>query len=93
MSLDGEQIQNKMMTGAPKEKAGFHFAGDGVWNNMFIWAENIEEATKEWLRTRKLIVSPDSTAGLASSDLPSSTAATAPEAPQSTAANQEEIKE
>jgi len=54
MSLD-QPPANKMMTGAPKEKGGFHFAGDGVWQNMFIWAENIEEATKEWLKTRKLI--------------------------------------
>ena len=45
--------RNKMVTAAPKEKAGFHFSGDGVWHNMYIWAENIEEATNEWLNTRQ----------------------------------------
>ena len=47
--------QNKMMTSAPVEKAGFHFPGDGVWQNVVIWAEHIEEATKEYLATRKLV--------------------------------------
>jgi hypothetical protein len=47
--------KNTMMTSAPKEKAGFHFPGDGVFHNAFIWAENLEEATKEYLRTRTLI--------------------------------------
>jgi hypothetical protein len=45
--------QNKMMTAAPKEKSGFHFAGRGIWHSAYIWAENIEEATKEWVKTRK----------------------------------------
>jgi hypothetical protein len=47
--------KNMMMTSAPKEKAGFHFPGDGVFHNAYIWAVNIEEATKEYLATRKLI--------------------------------------
>jgi hypothetical protein len=46
--------QNKMMT-TPPAKKGFHFSGDGIWHNAHIWAENLEEATKEWLATRKLI--------------------------------------
>lgn len=47
--------KNKMMTSAPTEKAGFHFPGDGIFHNAFIWAVSIEEATKEYLRTRTLI--------------------------------------
>jgi hypothetical protein len=47
--------KNTMMTSAPVEKAGFHFAGDGIFHNAYIWAENLEEATKEWLATRKPI--------------------------------------
>jgi hypothetical protein len=54
-----DNAQNKMMTSAPVEKAGFHFPGDGVFHNAFIWAENIEEATKEYLRTRTLIKATD----------------------------------
>jgi len=50
-----EPRQNKMMTAAPNEKAGFHFPGDGIFHNAFIWALNIEEATMEYLRTRTLI--------------------------------------
>jgi hypothetical protein len=53
--------QNKMMTSAPDEKAAFHFPGDGIWHNVVIWAVNIEEATKEYLATRKLIKTSSST--------------------------------
>lgn len=44
-----------MMTSAPKEKAGFHFPGDGIFHNVVIWAVNLEAATKEYLATRTLI--------------------------------------
>jgi hypothetical protein len=50
-----QPAQNKMMTSAPSEKAGFHFSGDGIWRPAYIWAEHIEAATKEWLKTRKSI--------------------------------------
>jgi hypothetical protein len=42
-----------MMTEAPREKAGFHFPGHNAWENMYIWAHSIEDATKVWLKTRK----------------------------------------
>jgi hypothetical protein len=51
-----ESPQNKMMTGAPAEKAGFHFAGGGVFRNAYIWAKTIEEATAIWLKTRVPLV-------------------------------------
>lgn len=47
-----------MMTSAPAEKSLFHFSGDGVYHNLVIWAHSLEEASKEWLATRKLINSP-----------------------------------
>ena len=53
MSLDAPE-QKKMMT-APPAKKEFHFAGGNIWRNLTILAENIEEATKEWLAKRKLI--------------------------------------
>jgi hypothetical protein len=56
MSLDQPQ-QNKMMTAPPAKKA-FHFSGDGIYHNLSIIAENIEEATKEWLAKRQLINAP-----------------------------------
>lgn len=60
MSLE-QPTNNKMITSAPKQKAGFHFPGDGIWENAYIWAPTIEEATKQWLATRKLISRPQST--------------------------------
>jgi hypothetical protein len=56
--METAPAKNKMMTSAPVEKVGFHFPGDAVYHNAFIWAENIEEATKEYLRTRALINPP-----------------------------------
>ena len=56
MSLDQPQ-QNKMMTAPPAKKA-FHFSGDGIYHNLSILADNIEEATKEWLAKRQLINTP-----------------------------------
>jgi hypothetical protein len=53
MSLDGPP-NDKMMNAAPVKK-GFHFSGDGIWHNLSIEAENIQEATREWLARRRLI--------------------------------------
>jgi hypothetical protein len=59
--METSPAKNKMMTSAPVEKAGFHFPGDGVYHNAFIWAANIEEATNEYLKTRTLINAPSAT--------------------------------
>jgi hypothetical protein len=56
MSLDDQQISNKMMTGAP-EKKEFHFAGGGIWHNLTVVAKDIEEATKEWIAKRRAVSS------------------------------------
>jgi hypothetical protein len=56
MSLD-QPPQDKMMT-APPAKKEFHFAGGGIWHNLTIHAEHIEDATKQWLSSRKLINPP-----------------------------------
>jgi hypothetical protein len=53
MSIESPE-RNKMMTGAPVQKE-FHFAGEGVWHNLTILANHIEDATKQWLSSRKLI--------------------------------------
>jgi hypothetical protein len=57
MSLDGPP-NDKMMSAPPVKKA-FHFSGDGIWHNLTVEAENIEEATKEWLVKRRLINAPE----------------------------------
>jgi hypothetical protein len=77
MSIDQPE-RNKMMTGAPAKKE-FHFAGDGVFHNLTVIAENMEEATREWLKIRRLIAVPG--AGEIRSPTEQSTAApeTAPE--------------
>ena len=57
MSLDNNDIQNKMMQAAPSKKE-FHFAGGGIWRNATILAETIEEAEKLWHATKQLIAVP-----------------------------------
>jgi hypothetical protein len=59
--METSPAKNKMMTSAPVEKVGFHFPGEGVYHNAFIWAVDIEEATKEYLATRSLINAPSAT--------------------------------
>jgi hypothetical protein len=53
MSID-KPARNKMMTAAPTQKE-YHFSGDGIWHNMTVLAETIEEATKRWLEKRQAI--------------------------------------
>jgi hypothetical protein len=60
MSLDQPQ-QNKMMTAAPAKKQ-FHFAGDGFYRNMTIYADDIEAATAEWLAKRVSVLEPETPA-------------------------------
>lgn len=47
-----ENAQNKMMGEAPDEKSGFHFPGGDLFKSAYIFAHNIEAATKVWLETR-----------------------------------------
>jgi hypothetical protein len=57
MSLD-KPPQNKMMTEAPNEKCGWHFASDGIHKAMYVWAHSIEEAEKIYHGTKELISQP-----------------------------------
>lgn len=56
MSLDEPQ-KNKMMQTPPAKKE-FHFSGEGIWHNLTILAEHIEDATEQWLAKRQLINPP-----------------------------------
>jgi len=49
------------MTGAPREKSGWHFASDGIHKAMYVWAPTIEEAEQIYHKTKKLIQSSGST--------------------------------
>lgn len=51
--MNDEPAQNKMMTGAAKR--WFHFSGDGIYHNLTIIAQSLEEATKQWLEKRRTI--------------------------------------
>jgi len=51
MSLDKPQ-KNKMIQ-TPPAKKGFHFAGDGIHEAMYIEAETIEEAEKLYHKHKK----------------------------------------
>jgi len=53
-----ESPPNDKMMKAPPAKKEYHFSGDGIFHNLTILAENIEEATKQWLETRHLINPP-----------------------------------
>jgi len=74
MSLDDQQISNKMMQ-APPDKKGFHFASDGIHKAAYILAETIEEATELYHKTKKLL---DAPAGVATTT-PVTTPADAPD--------------
>lgn len=43
------------MMAAPPIKKEYHFAGAGIWHNLTVLAENIEEATGIWHRTKQPI--------------------------------------
>lgn len=59
MSLDGEQIQNKMVTTPPAKKS-FIFPGDGIWHPERIDAETREAAEAIYHTIKRLIVPDDS---------------------------------
>lgn len=60
MSLS-KPTKDKMMKAPPAQK-GFHFAGDGTHEAMFIEAASIEEAEAIYHKTKKSVGGPVSTA-------------------------------
>jgi hypothetical protein len=50
-----QPAQNKMITQAPNEKSGWHFASDGIHKAAYIWAHTIEEAEKIYHKTKERI--------------------------------------
>jgi hypothetical protein len=59
MSLESPR-KNKMTTAAPAKKE-YHFSGDGIWHNMTILAQDIDEAATQWLELRRLVIPAQST--------------------------------
>lgn len=51
---------NKMVTETAAKKP-YHFSGDGIYHNLTIFAEDLEQATKQWLAKRALLNQPQST--------------------------------
>lgn len=58
MTFDQPQ-RDKMMKAAPAKKQ-FHFSGDGIYHNMMVLADDLDDATKQWLEKRQLIDAPAS---------------------------------
>jgi hypothetical protein len=73
-----EPTQNKMMTGAPAKKE-YHFAATTPHYAEVVWAATVQEAEALYHKVKRPIAQAttpaDSTAGVATSDLPSTTAA------------------